>query len=395
MNGVILALFLQIMISSALRINRLPSHFLSRPRMSTMMSKDWPTYLVEFRCTDPAFRFQEFRDIARGMKDGDMIAESLNEYSVAIPDPESPENPVSCYVKLPNDDIARDIVLKSATVKRIIDVWGEGPSIKDMCSASIDTFHQRVKKELESIPDLRWKLQFERYGREGRSGMDPAEKEALLDQLHDVCILVGGTVDLKKPNLNLIYYEDWHTYHRQHIALTALMKTAHEAQLATNAANDSTTTTITAPTEPFRPEKLAAMQVAQTFTPLKYFFGRVIAEGPGIFAKFDLRARPFVGTTSMNAMCSHISASAAQVKMGDKVLDPFCGTGSLLVAAAYLGNHCCVLLMFSMVFFGLISATVSTRNSNCFFNGYVSGCCTLHITLFTILYSVCYSFVRC
>jgi len=334
MHGVILALFLQIMISSALRINRLHSHFLSRHRISTMMSKDWPTYLVEFRCTDPAFRFQEFRDIARGMKDGDIIAESLKEYSVAIPDPVSPENPVSCYVKLPSDDIARDIVLKSATVKRIIDVWGEGPNIKDMCSASIDTFHQRVKKELESIPDLRWKLQFERYGRVGKSGMDPAEKEALLDQLHDVCILVGGTVELKKPNLNLIYYEDWHTYHRQHIALTALMKTAHEAQQ-----HNSSSTTTTSPTEPFRPEKLAAMQVAQTFTPLKYFFGRVIAEGPGIFAKFDLRARPFVGTTSMNAMCSHISASAAQVKMGDKVLDPFCGTGSLLVAAAYLGKH--------------------------------------------------------
>jgi tRNA (guanine10-N2)-methyltransferase len=77
------------------------------------------------------------------------------------------------------------------------------------------------------------------------------------------------------------------------------------------------------------------------YQPLRYFFGRVVAEGPGIVNDFALSTRPFVGTTAMNALCAHLSANAAQVLPGQCVLDPFCGTGSLLVAAAYLGGSPC------------------------------------------------------
>lgn len=40
----------------------------------------------------------------------------------------------------------------------------------------------------------------------------------------------------------------------------------------------------------------------------------------------------------MNALCAHIAANAAKVQQDQRVLDPFCGTGSLLLAAAYLGE---------------------------------------------------------
>lgn len=62
-----------------------------------------------------------------------------------------------------------------------------------------------------------------------------------------------------------------------------------------------------------------------------------IAVGPSIVGIFDLKSRPFIGTTSMNALFAHIAANAANVQVGQRVLDPFCGTGSLLLAAAYLG----------------------------------------------------------
>lgn len=39
----------------------------------------------------------------------------------------------------------------------------------------------------------------------------------------------------------------------------------------------------------------------------------------------------------MNALSAHLCANAAHIEVGQTVLDPFCGTGSLLISAAHLG----------------------------------------------------------
>lgn len=66
-------------------------------------------------------------------------------------------------------------------------------------------------------------------------------------------------------------------------------------------------------------------------------FGRQVAEGPRIANTYDVRTRPYIGTTTMDALISHITANAVHIMPGDRVLDPFCGTGSLLLPCAYLG----------------------------------------------------------
>ena len=48
----------------------------------------------------------------------------------------------------------------------------------------------------------------------------------------------------------------------------------------------------------------------------------------------------------MDAQLAIIMANQAQVKLGDMVLDPFVGSGSLLVAAAHFGGEFCPVLMF-------------------------------------------------
>lgn len=55
--------------------------------------------------------------------------------------------------------------------------------------------------------------------------------------------------------------------------------------------------------------------------------------------KLSLKKRKFIGNTSMDAQLSLLMANQAQVKSGDLVLDPFVGTGSLLVAAAQFGGY--------------------------------------------------------
>lgn len=54
--------------------------------------------------------------------------------------------------------------------------------------------------------------------------------------------------------------------------------------------------------------------------------------------KLSLKTRKFIGTTSMDPQLSLIMANQAQVKNGDIILDPFVGTGSLLVAASQFGG---------------------------------------------------------
>lgn len=52
----------------------------------------------------------------------------------------------------------------------------------------------------------------------------------------------------------------------------------------------------------------------------------------------SLKKRQFIGNTSMDAQLALIMANQAQVKPGDILLDPFVGSGSLLVAAAHFGG---------------------------------------------------------
>ncbi|XP_045485099.1 tRNA (guanine(10)-N2)-methyltransferase homolog isoform X2 [Pieris rapae] len=74
--------------------------------------------------------------------------------------------------------------------------------------------------------------------------------------------------------------------------------------------------------------------------PCDLFFGKWIADGQRDLIKFHtLKKREFIGNTSMDAQLSLIMANQAQVAPGDVVLDPFVGSGSLLVSAAHFGGY--------------------------------------------------------
>ncbi|XP_026759576.2 tRNA (guanine(10)-N2)-methyltransferase homolog [Galleria mellonella] len=74
--------------------------------------------------------------------------------------------------------------------------------------------------------------------------------------------------------------------------------------------------------------------------PYDLFFGKWVADGQrDLIQVHSLKKRQFIGNTSMDAQLSIIMANQAQVKAGDMVLDPFVGSGSLLVAAAHFGAY--------------------------------------------------------
>lgn len=68
------------------------------------------------------------------------------------------------------------------------------------------------------------------------------------------------------------------------------------------------------------------------------YFGRwICASSRTMMDKFDLKKRKYISTTSMDAELSLVTANMAHAAPGKLFFDPFVGTGSFLIAAAYFG----------------------------------------------------------
>ena len=85
-----------------------------------------------------------------------------------------------------------------------------------------------------------------------------------------------------------------------------------------------------------RPEKNSSVPNKKPW----YACGREIAVNQTrapLLAKYDLRKRRYLGPTSMDAELSFLMCTMCQVKKSSLVVDPFVGTGGLLVPAAEKG----------------------------------------------------------
>lgn len=82
-------------------------------------------------------------------------------------------------------------------------------------------------------------------------------------------------------------------------------------------------------------------------TPLAVYFGRILGEGrdwrmkgKGLHHNLDLKKRKYLGPTSMDAELSLVMTNLARVQQSSFCLDPFCGTGGVLLACASRGGYC-------------------------------------------------------
>lgn len=78
--------------------------------------------------------------------------------------------------------------------------------------------------------------------------------------------------------------------------------------------------------------------------PLAVYFGRVLEtrslKGRGGVEQYSLTKRTYLGPTSMDAELSFIMTNLAQVQQSSFVIDPFVGTGSILLSCAIRGAYC-------------------------------------------------------
>jgi hypothetical protein len=221
------------------------------------------------------------------------------------------KKPVAVYVELPDDDVVAAAVERCATVRAAIHIWGEGATPEEACAAATSCIETSVRPHFplpvgpqQGAERRTWMVAFQRLGRTGKSGLDAAGKNQLLDTFLPVLNELHGAVDLKRPAHVLRYIEDWQGYHTLE----------RDGLIDRNAGYDA----------------------EQQLLRKRCFFGRVVAQGPSIDFMFDLKARAFIGVTAMQPMSAHVACVLANVGPGLRVLDPFCGTASTLIAAAHL-----------------------------------------------------------
>lgn len=196
-------------------------------------------------------------------------------------------------VNLPSEEVAVAICNDSVMTKYMIELWGSGATDEDVIAS--------VK---ENVSDESWEFHLNpkkpfSYKVIGY-GIQHSEQERK-DRMAAFGYLFRGyeKVNLKAPKTNLFVIDHYFVYNF-----------------------DQTGT---------RDETLPVEKYGT-------YYGRLVATSSTWRNKFVLTDRPVLGPTSLDNDLAFMMANFAEMKKGTFVLDPFCGTGGLLIAATACGE---------------------------------------------------------
>lgn len=189
----------------------------------------------------------------------------------------NPESPFM-EVDLESEEVARKLVYRSFLTRGIYRIIAQG--------ANMDEVHEMNKKPenlavYKQFSGKSFKVEFNCY-------QGTRSKESQLQEINKLAYTnIDGPISLKNPEIRIVFLEKYQELapEPEYIWLTSLVSTT--ARPAVD--------------------------------------------------KYDLKKRKFVGTTSFEAELALVTTNLAQIKKGDIVFDPFSGTGSFPLAAAYHG----------------------------------------------------------
>ena len=203
----------------------------------------------------------------------------------------------SIIQRLPDDLTAlewAEVAVRCIGCKGVFQILGEGDTLGD-CIQKVGRLSD------EQILDLiqgSWSMQVKMLGRSDR--LHPKERRERVESFRDVLgVLVHRTVKLNNPDHELVLLEDCRSL-------------------------DSDPTA----GQPQSPSHVYLLLKLYSSTSLRV---RSLAE------LSDVKKRPFIGTTALPADRALLMSNIGLVTEGETVLDPFCGSGSLLLSSALLG----------------------------------------------------------
>ncbi|XP_070533692.1 tRNA (guanine(10)-N(2))-methyltransferase homolog [Ptychodera flava] len=210
---------------------------------------------------------------------------SILNIMAEVKETEDKENPF-LLLRLPSEESGRKIMSRTVLGKYLLELWASASTYTELyeklrhCPQELISSHCR--------PDISFKVRVNSYG---KTMKQPRQLE-LIDEVTEV-VPFQGKVELRNPDQTFYLLEYYGTD-------------------PNNA-----------------PEK-----------PYDIYFGRLISDGQReLINRYSVKKRHFIGNTSMAADLSLIMANQAMARPNMLVMDPFVGTGSLLVACAHFGAY--------------------------------------------------------
>lgn len=200
-------------------------------------------------------------------------------------------------VELAGEKEAAMLLSRSVSIKFGFELWAEGGTMDEFFT----NLHKVPVEDHAALfsEEVTFKMQVEVFNKKLSGDEKVARIESLLTD-HATALPFRGTVSLASPDVTLCYLEFW-------------------------------------PEPQNRPQELEEKRTEQR--PERLMLGRKVGEGRReSITKLSIKTRKFIGNTTMDPELSLLMANMAQVSGGSLVLDPFVGTGSLLIAAAEFGG---------------------------------------------------------
>ena len=203
------------------------------------------------------------------------------------------------------------ILAKCTLVRSVVELWGVGTSIAS-CASSAKAWIQNTGRQIfdkQAHIDKSWKVTIHTLG----SKYSREEQDAMRNQF--------SFIDLKGP----VRMKD----------LTNEFILIRETEL------DATG----CPQYPRHGLGKVLIPENDARPPLAVYFGRVLGDGRSMkgragIEQFSLNKRSYLGPTSMDTELSFIMTNLGQVRKGSFCMDPFVGTGSILLSCALRGAYC-------------------------------------------------------
>ena len=194
-----------------------------------------------------------------------------------------------CFDDIENSDNCQKLIERATLLKSIIKIYGEGDTMDEVINYVEKYNIEEFKKESESSESFRFDMDF-------RGLSEKREKEIeMINKFQKFNF--KGKVDIKNAKRIFVIFRN----------------------------------TI---------ENQKTKKVIST----KYFFGRQLAgkdeKELRFYTKFVLTKRKYIGPTATDHLLSFLMANFAQIKEGQVVIDPFVGTGSLLIPPSYFKAQC-------------------------------------------------------
>ncbi|KIW31970.1 uncharacterized protein PV07_03556, partial [Cladophialophora immunda] len=192
----------------------------------------------------------------------------------------------------------KDFESRSILSKSIYEIWGQG--------RDYDELHADVKRRSRHLWDrfrhLSFKFSVDCYC----STRDIDQQRQIINSFRYLDL--KGKIKMKHPEVEFAVLEEW-------LPLNPRSETQENAS---------------------RPD--AAVDKIAGTSLRRVFLARKIGDScRGLREKHDLKKRPYISTTSMDAELALLTANMALASPGKLFLDPFVGTGGFMVAAAELG----------------------------------------------------------